>query len=243
MKVKLLIVIGILLSYHLRAQTGSTTTTPTESSQQQGYFQQVVTENPALNASIGALTNPPQTTNPPKKGSKSSQQLAPTTTPTATTTPPNNNPNAPPPQNAVGVPNMQPTYPPQTLPQQNVNPVTTPTQAPKTTSTTTTTQQAVQPGMPTSSMLDTSRYIDTTKLPKSSIYGHDIFRNKNLALYNRSLDAQAMGNYIIGVGDQLGINVWGYSSYSGSYTVDETGSIMPEGVGKIYVKGLSLDKA
>ena len=85
--------------------------------------------------------------------------------------------------------------------------------------------------------------IDTSRLPKSKIYGHDFFRNKNYQMFNRTTDAQAMGNYVVGVGDQIGINVWGYSSFSGSYTVDETGSIMPEGVGKIYVKGLTLDKA
>jgi hypothetical protein len=138
---------------------------------------------------------------------------------------------------------MPATYPQQTLPQQNVNPViTSPQQAPKTT--TTTTPGTLPAGtMAVSPLLDTSRYMDTAKLPKSMIYGHDIFRNKNLALFNRSLDAQAMGNYIIGVGDQLGINVWGYSSYSGSYTVDQTGAIFPQGVGKIFVKGLTFDKA
>jgi protein involved in polysaccharide export with SLBB domain len=91
---------------------------------------------------------------------------------------------------------------------------------------------------------DTSKpYIDTTKLPPSQLYGYSFFRNKNLNMFNRALDGQASGSYIIGVGDQIGINVWGYSSYSGSYTVDQTGSIFPEGVGKIYVKGMSLDKA
>lgn len=91
---------------------------------------------------------------------------------------------------------------------------------------------------------DTSKmYVDTTRLPKSTVFGHDYFRNKNYQMFDRTTDAQAMGNYVVGVGDQIGINVWGYSSYSGSYTVDQTGSIMPEGVGKIYVKGLTLDKA
>ncbi|MCY7409608.1 MAG: SLBB domain-containing protein [Chitinophagales bacterium] len=86
-------------------------------------------------------------------------------------------------------------------------------------------------------------YIDTTKLPSSLIFGHDYFRNTNFQMFNRTTDAAAMGNYIVGIGDQIGINVWGYSSFSGSYTVDQTGSIMPEGVGKIYVKGLTLDKS
>ncbi|MGB3077128.1 MAG: SLBB domain-containing protein [Chitinophagales bacterium] len=86
-------------------------------------------------------------------------------------------------------------------------------------------------------------YRDSTLLPASELYGYSFFRNKTLNMFDRALDGQAGGTYIIGVGDQVGINVWGYSSFSGSYTVDQTGSIFPEGVGKIYVKGLTLDKA
>ncbi len=107
--------------------------------------------------------------------------------------------------------------------------------------------QLKQPSTSTNSSgtpTDTTKpFVDTTRLPKSAIYGHDFFRNKNFQIFNRTTDAQAAGNYIIGIGDQISVNVWGYSSYSGSYTVDQNGSIMPEGVGKIYVKGLSLDKA
>lgn len=140
----------------------------------------------------------------------------------------------------------------------NVQGTTTGTTPSTTTTTTTTTgttanghQQPsivppapVQPNGNAALPTDTHKvYIDTTRLPKSAIYGHDYFRNKNYQMFDRTTDAQAMGNYVIGVGDQIGINVWGYSSYSGSYSVDQTGSIMPEGVGKIYVKGLTLDKA
>lgn len=110
----------------------------------------------------------------------------------------------------------------------------------------TVTGQASQPAQPAAVAggSDTIKpYIDTTLLPASELYGYSFFRNKSLNMFDRALDAQAGGSYIIGVGDQVGINVWGYSSFSGSYTVDQTGSIFPEGVGKIYVKGLTLDKA
>jgi protein involved in polysaccharide export with SLBB domain len=128
--------------------------------------------------------------------------------------------------------------------QQGTTPAATPT-----TPTTTQQQQPVVPVVqqvqtPVAVPADTPVvYVDTTRLPSSSIFGHDYFRNKNYQMFDRTTDAQAMGNYVVGVGDQIGINVWGYSSYSGSYSVDQTGSIMPEGVGKIYVKGLTLDKA
>lgn len=116
--------------------------------------------------------------------------------------------------------------------------------APKTTTNPITTTGAAQPGSSAVAPPDTNAvYVDTTKLPASELYGYSFFRNKTLNMFDRALDGQASGTYIIGVGDQIGINVWGYSSFSGSYTVDQTGSVFPEGVGKIYVKGLTLDKA
>lgn len=124
---------------------------------------------------------------------------------------------------------------------------TAPATVPAPTTTTTVTPPATAPATTTiaapavaDSMVG---YIDTTLLPASELYGYSFFRNKTLNMFDRALDGQAGGTYIIGVGDQVGINVWGYSSFSGSYTVDQTGSIFPEGVGKIYVKGLTLDKA
>ncbi len=84
---------------------------------------------------------------------------------------------------------------------------------------------------------------DTVRLPSSTVYGHDFFRNKDFRIFDRGVEAQPSPNYVIGIGDQIGINIWGYSSFSGSYTVDGTGAIFPEGVGKIYVKGLTLEKA
>lgn len=81
------------------------------------------------------------------------------------------------------------------------------------------------------------------KLPHSNIFGIDYFRNQILSTFNKSTDMQAPDNYIIGVGDKLAVNVWGYSSFSSVYTVDETGSIFPSQTGKIYVKGLTYKDA
>jgi polysaccharide export outer membrane protein len=115
---------------------------------------------------------------------------------------------------------------------------------PTSTTTVTPTAPASKPTINAVTPVDSGKpYVDTTRLPASTLYGYSFFRNKTLNMFDRSLDGQASGTYIIGVGDQIGINVWGYSSFSGSYSVDQTGSIFPEGVGKIYVKGLMLDKA
>lgn len=82
---------------------------------------------------------------------------------------------------------------------------------------------------------------DVPELPHAIIFGQSFFRDKNISTFNRSTDMQAPDNYIVGVGDQLTINIWGYSSYSGSYTVDQSGAILPTQTGRIYVKGLAFD--
>lgn len=75
---------------------------------------------------------------------------------------------------------------------------------------------------------------DEPSLPKPTIFGQQIFRDKQLQLFNKSTDMQAPDNYILGVGDKVTINVWGYSSFSNSYTIDESGAILPTQTGKIF---------
>ena len=84
---------------------------------------------------------------------------------------------------------------------------------------------------------------DDTQLPRSTMFGQDLFRSKIINTFNKSADMQASDSYIIGVGDKLSISVWGYSSFSNSYTVDVSGAIYPTSVGKIYVKGLTFKEA
>jgi len=84
---------------------------------------------------------------------------------------------------------------------------------------------------------------ETPELPPAIIYGQSFFREKNISTFNHSTDMQAPDNYILGVGDQLTINIWGYSSYSGSYTIDQSGAILPTQTGRIYLKGLAFEDA
>lgn len=77
----------------------------------------------------------------------------------------------------------------------------------------------------------------------SGIFGHDFFRNGNLKVFDRSSDAKAPANYVIGVGDEIGISVFGYSYYNEVLKVDLRGYISPNQMGLIYVKGLTYDKA
>ncbi len=74
-------------------------------------------------------------------------------------------------------------------------------------------------------------------------FGKSLFRNKDFRVYKQNTDLVAPENYIIGTGDKINVAIWGYSSYSNSFIVDETGSIFPTGIGKIYLRGLTLRDA
>jgi protein involved in polysaccharide export with SLBB domain len=77
----------------------------------------------------------------------------------------------------------------------------------------------------------------------SGIYGQSYFREGDIKIFNRSTDSKAPGNYTIGIGDEFGISVFGYSFYNEVLKVDARGAINPSNMGPVFVKGLSFDKA
>jgi protein involved in polysaccharide export with SLBB domain len=75
------------------------------------------------------------------------------------------------------------------------------------------------------------------------VYGQELFRKGDLKIYERSLDAKAPVNYELGVGDELGISIFGVSYYNTVAKVDARGRIELGQLGSIYVKGIAFDKA
>ncbi|NDD35689.1 MAG: hypothetical protein EBZ26_05215, partial [Flavobacteriia bacterium] len=75
-----------------------------------------------------------------------------------------------------------------------------------------------------------------------SIYGQQVFREGNLSIYERSLDAKAPSNYVLGEGDQLGVSVFGTAFFQKEYTVDSRGNIAMDTWGKIQVRGLTFEQ-
>ncbi|MFN5704943.1 MAG: hypothetical protein ACK45U_03730, partial [bacterium] len=49
---------------------------------------------------------------------------------------------------------------------------------------------------------------------KATIYGQEYFRNGDIKIFDKSTDAKAPSNYVIGIGDELGVSVFGYSYYN-----------------------------
>ena len=86
---------------------------------------------------------------------------------------------------------------------------------------------------------EASQKISTT----ISIYGHSIFTNKSLDLFRTTEGAEAPETYILGVGDEIRISIFGTSQTEIQQKISKDGSIQPSGFSKIFVKGLSLKQA
>lgn len=74
----------------------------------------------------------------------------------------------------------------------------------------------------------------------SGIWGHDFFKSGAVDLFDKVPNAKVSDNYIVGVGDQLTVAIWGFSYYNANFTVNEDGYITTVEVGRIYVKGLTF---
>ncbi len=74
----------------------------------------------------------------------------------------------------------------------------------------------------------------------NEIFGHDFFGSGKLALFEKSSEAKAPDSYVLGVGDEISIAVWGYADYNNKFKVNEDGFIQIPEFGRIYVKGLTF---
>ena len=83
-----------------------------------------------------------------------------------------------------------------------------------------------------------------TNTPPVEVFGQALYRNSNLDIYERSLDAKAPANYEMGIGDELGISLFGNSYYNQVCVVDNRGRIdLGRNLGTVYVKGVTFENA
>lgn len=64
-----------------------------------------------------------------------------------------------------------------------------------------------------------------SQLPEAKIWGQQFFRDQSISLFTRSRDIKAIDGYLLGIGDELAITVWGATDYSASVSIDEEGFI------------------
>lgn len=77
---------------------------------------------------------------------------------------------------------------------------------------------------------------------RSRIFGADLFTNSNLT-FEPNLNIPTPGNYIIGAGDELVLDVYGYSEKSDNLKVSPDGFVNIPSVGLVLVTGLTIDEA
>jgi protein involved in polysaccharide export with SLBB domain len=77
---------------------------------------------------------------------------------------------------------------------------------------------------------------------RNRIFGADLFSNANLT-FEPNLNIPTPGNYIIGPGDELILDVYGYSEKNDHLKVTPEGYVNVLNVGPILVSGLTMDEA
>ena len=80
-------------------------------------------------------------------------------------------------------------------------------------------------------------------LEPSSIYGHNIFRDKTLKVYKQSDNIKPPSSYVLGPGDNILINIWGISEVSESFEISADGYIKPNRQPRVYLAGLTIANA
>ncbi|MBC35358.1 MAG: sugar transporter [Bacteroidetes bacterium] len=80
----------------------------------------------------------------------------------------------------------------------------------------------------------------TTK--NKSIFGFNLFNNQNLT-FEPSINIPTPAGYVLGIGDEIFINIWGASQQSYQLIVKQNGAIHIDDIGPVFVSGLSLENA
>lgn len=83
--------------------------------------------------------------------------------------------------------------------------------------------------------------IQTTEKNKG-IFGYKLFNAKNLT-FEPSVNIPVPDNYVLGINDQLTINIWGASQQTYQLTVDANGNIQVPDLGPIHVAGMDFRQA
>lgn len=73
------------------------------------------------------------------------------------------------------------------------------------------------------------------------IFGYQLFNSENLS-FEPDVNIPIPLNYVLGISDQLSINVWGASQTRYQLTIDKSGAITIPDVGPVYLAGLSFEK-
>lgn len=83
---------------------------------------------------------------------------------------------------------------------------------------------------------------DANIVNANRIFGHDIFRSKNLT-FEPNMNIATPANYLLGPGDEVVLDIYGASQFSGSFKISPDGSITIPNEGPVNVSGLTVSQA
>lgn len=78
--------------------------------------------------------------------------------------------------------------------------------------------------------------------PEEQIFGQNFFSSGSLT-FSPNMNMPTPGNYILGPGDELVIDVWGDSEFNARYTILPDGHITVPNLGRIQLSGLNIKEA
>ncbi len=105
-------------------------------------------------------------------------------------------------------------------------------------------EQRVQEGQTVEEAISEELAVQVTEdLGNTSIYGQQIFREKQLSQPDRSYNVKPPKSYRLGVGDEIAISIFGESVANEKYEIDQNGVIRPALMRPIYLKGITIEDA
>lgn len=88
-----------------------------------------------------------------------------------------------------------------------------------------------------------------SKLPDAKIWGQQFFRDQSISLFTRSRDIKAIDSYLLGIGDELAITIWGATDYSANVAIEDDGALNIKDpsqgihIPRLYVKDMTFSDA
>lgn len=90
--------------------------------------------------------------------------------------------------------------------------------------------------------LDGNNVIQEGALKKTSLFGYDFFNNPKIS-FTPNINLAIPKNYQLGPADEMVIDLWGAAEISYNVQINKQGAIKIEGVGYVYVSGMTIEAA
>ena len=90
--------------------------------------------------------------------------------------------------------------------------------------------------------VDSLELLKMSLMPKKEIYGHNIFKNRDLT-FEPSANLATPQNYRLGPGDEVIIDIWGAAQNTIQEVISPDGNIMVEDLGPVYLNGKTVQEA